>query len=782
MTLPDYFKGFGRQLAKHKGYFIIHILGITLGLTAAGFALIYVHHELSYDTMHPEAPRIYRVSYQNKSGWFASLARPYADALRMGSIPQIESVVRLRRWPAKMVYVGGKRLHSPKLLFTDPATDYFRFFYTPFVQGDATSALRAPNSAVISETLSRTYFGSSMAVGQMLRLDTMELTVTGVMKDLPSRTHLVFDMLISNSEAMDAASAHYTYAMLASSASPDETAARILSLPVEVSTFQVPLAMRLINVRDLHYEGNMTYEFKPAGSKTYLWILVTIGVIIIVIAGTNYVNLSVALYAYRSKEIAVRKSIGASATGLSRQFFIESCAIILVAVMLSGLLIVTLTPKFNELMGLRVTFPFSSPWFVVCMLAIALIIATCAAIYPITVLPGVRILDLFKSSGITTHHGLRLRKILLTVQFVILFFVCCSLWFINSQFNYVLNKDLGFTKEGVIKLKGAWNVDSTHYWRLKAELSKDPSVLFVSEGYAPGDEDYGYTFRVGDNPSIQENLLVHNSDYDYLCVLGIRVIDSLHVTGTAGTPRRRYFVNEAMAKLFGPGSIIGKSFVLNPGQKSERSIAVDGVVSDYNFQSLHSPVGPQVLSLSERSKYVDGTVLVKVATTNLQSTIEFVHATLAKVVPEEPLTIDFLEDDLEGLYHQEAHMNRAVVVLAVISLILSFTGLLALCSYMVEFRLKEVAVRKVFGAGTSHIIALFARNFLGITIISFLAGATASIFFMDKWMESFAYRIAVGATPFFIILFGTIALVLSLVCIQSMRAARLNPSAVLKNE
>jgi len=777
-----YFKGFTRHLAKYKGYFLVHLFGITLGLTAAGISVMYLHHELSYDTNHAEPHRIYRVSYQNKSGWFAALPRSYSDALQLGSVTGIESLVRFRRWPAKIVRVGDERFQGQRVLFTDPCTKFFSFFNFPLVEGNPDAALVEPNSVVISETLAKRYFGDPYAVGKTFRLDTLHLTVTGVMKDLPSNTHLVFDMLIANTSAMDAASGHFTYARLLPTENPAAIADRVMALKVEVNAFQTPVAVKLINLPALHYAGNMTYELKPPGSRSYLWILGAIGLIIVVIAGTNYANLSVALYAYRSREIAVRKSIGASARGLSGQFFLESCATILVAIVLSVCLLQVLAPAFNTFMDLRIESPLRSVWVIGTVVVLGLTIAGCAAIYPISVLPGIRILDLFRNSGITTHHGLRLRRTLLTIQFAILFFVCVSLWFIHSQVNFMMNKDLGFVKEGVLKLKGAWNVDSTHYWKLKEELKQHPAVQFVSEGYAPGDEDYGYNFGAVGDPVAKGSALMHSTDVDYLSVLGIAVVEGADIRNGATVTRRLCYVNQTLATALGLRQAVGEKFVLNHGEKNERTITIDGVVADYNFHSLHATVGPQILWLSNRSKSVDGTILVKVSTENLATTVAFVQEKLNAVVPNEPVTIDFMDQDLARLYYQEVHLDKAVSVLLVISLILSFTGLLALCSYMVEFRLREVALRKVFGADAAQIIVLFSGSFMKVLVVSFAIGAVLSVYFLQSWIATFAYRVTLGALPYFLAFCFVSGLTLMLVGAQSLRAIRQSPARILRNE
>lgn len=774
---------FLRFLISKKWYYLTNIFGITAGLVAVGFTVLYLEHELSYDTFHPKTSNIYRISYKNKSGWFASLAKPYSNAVYEGILPEVESTIRVRRWGAQYTHVNDQKFYEQKLLITDPGSHFFDFFYFPLLEGNRDEVLQKEYSVVLSSSLAAKYFGNKSAVGEVIRLDTISLTVTGVFADLPSNTHLSFDLLITFKRAMDEASGHFIYVLLNDAPNIAALESKIMLLPIETTAFYKPEAMRLINLPDLHFEGNLTYELKPPGSISSLWILGSIGLTILLIAGTNYINLSIALYAYRSKEIAVRKSIGASSVTLTHQFLIESAAEVVLAFTLSIGIVYLLMPAFNDLMQIRVDGPFSSTGFMIVMPLLVCAIAGLATLYPTLILPRIRILDLFKSSGITSHHGLRLRKALLVVQFAVLFFVCCSTWIINDQFFFMKNKDLGFRKEGVIKIKRVWDIDSARYQRLKSVLLQHPAVIAVTEGYVPGDEDYGYQYRGENSLDQYEGLLIHSTDHDYLSTIGVRAKEGIILNEDKDQwPGKVCVINETLAKQLGYKQAVGHTITLRPGLKNERTYTIDGVVHDYHFFSLHNAVAPIMLMLHSRSNYVEENILVKVQTSRLEETLRHVRKNLEAIAPDVPAQIGFLDDDIEKMYLQEARLEKNIRILVVLSIILSLTGLVALCTYLIEFRMKEIAIRKVFGAETWNIISLFLKIFLRVVIAAFVIGGIASWFVMDRWMESFAYRIQVAPTIYLITFFGILAITFLLSILQSMRAVRINPVKLLKED
>jgi putative ABC transport system permease protein len=773
-------RSFVRLFQKRKSYYITNVAGLAIGLAAAGFSILYFQHELSYDSFHGNSDKIYRVSYKNDAGWFASFSAPHSNALAQDTVPEVEDIARVRRWQSKFVFVGDQKFYESKVLITEPGTHLFKMFSFPFKEGDPGKALASDNSVIISTSLARKYFGDKPALGEPLKFDTIALTVTGVFRDLPTNTSFNFEMMIVNRHVMELANGVFTFVQLRDNADPHQLESKLLRADVGPARQNV-LDVKLLPIEDLHFDGNLTFEMKPAGSRSYLWILGAIGTTILVIAFTNFINLSIALYARRSREIAVRKSVGATSTLLSRQFYLESIATISVSFLLALVTIYLLMPALDRLLEIKPPNPLTSVPFVVIMALLLPAMSLLAGAYPAFILPRIHILDLFRQTGIATNHGLRLRMLLLGFQLVVLFFVCCALWVVHEQFQFIKNKDLGFNQHGVIKIKRAWGVDSTLYQTFKTRLLRYSAIEAVSEGYAPGDEDYGFQFRAEGAAEIMEGALSHGTDYDYLTVLGIRPIAGAIATNDRSSlPAKSVVINETMGKMLGYKDPVGRSFVFNPGSEYEKTLIIDGVVADYNFNSLHTAVTPQVLHLYQVTKYVDESILVKVNTVQLAETVKYIQATIDELAPQIPLEITFMEDALNRLYKQETTLSKVVTILVTISLLLSIVGLVALCSYMIEFRQREIAIRKVLGAATTRIIVLFIKSFLGTTLGAFVVAAPICYISMNNWMQSFAYREEIHVSWFVVVLIGVLVIIIGLAVAQTARAANLNPTKVLK--
>jgi putative ABC transport system permease protein len=772
-----------RNFLRKKWYHFFQVLSLTIGLEATGFTVLYLEHEWTYDAWHPNADQKFRISYENKSGWFASLAKPYSDEVVSGNFAGVESVVRVRRWTSKYLYVKDKKFYEQKILFTDPCSKFLTFFDFPLVEGDIAMALSNSNSALISATLASKYFGDQPALGETIKLDTMHLTVTGVFADIPSNSHLEFDLLLTNAAAMEKASGYFTYVELNPLTDKAQFVNKLSGVPVEEGSFYKAKSITLLNLPEIHFNPQFTYELKPPGNRSYLWVLGSIGVIILLVAGTNFTNLSIALFAYRSKEIAVRKSVGASVQTLAKHFMFEAIFFVLISTAFSVGLIYLLSASFNDLMQIRLASPLSSSAFLFSMIALASSISILVALYPTIILPRIKVIDLFKRTGITNQHGLKLRWGLIAIQFTILFFVCISLWIINEQLEFIQNKDLGFRKDGIIKIKRAWNIDSTKYVALKSRLLQHNSIVSVSNGYLPGDEDYGFPFR-GENGEIpEEGMLVQGTDFDYLRTLGITALDGLILNSDQSLwPGKVCVVNETLARKLNYDNPIGKKLILRPGQANERQFLIQGLVKDYNYNSLHTQIPPIMLNLSAAVKYVNENIFIRANTNNLQTTLRFISQTVNEIAPDVPLVIGFLDEDLEKEYLQETRLRVAAKTLVIISIVLCITGLIATCSYMIEFRMKEIAIRKVFGAMQWNIMALFSKVFVQVSVLGFVVGSIFAYAATSAWIQDFAYRITIGFTPFASAFVAILTSTILVVCLQSAKAVRLNPTKVLKDE
>jgi putative ABC transport system permease protein len=316
---------------------------------------------------------------------------------------------------------------------------------------------------------------------------------------------------------------------------------------------------------------------------------------------------------------------------------------------------------------------------------------------------------------------------------------------------------------------------------MKMELLQHSIIEAVSQGYAPGDEDYGAPFRADDNTAIKEGALVQMSDYDYLQVLGVRPLKGAILQNDINSlPRRSCFINETMAKQLGYDDPVGRKITLEPGMKHEKTHTIDGVISDYHFSSLHHSIAPQILFLKKVSNYVAENILVRVNPANIVEAVDLVQKKIDTHFPGIPVEISFLDTDLEKLYKQETRLSKVVTILVTISLLLSVVGLVALCSYMIEFRQREIAIRKVLGAATVSIISLFTTVFVRTTILAFIVAAPVCYLAMEKWMEEFAYREKIQLSWFVYVLVGVLVITIGLAVSQIIRAANLNPTKVLK--
>jgi len=782
-VFKNYFKTAIQNLLKRRFYSVINILGLSLGLTAAAITVLYVRHELSYDNFHHLSDRTYRISGEQEETWFASLSAPYSNALYHQTFPEVEAITRVRPWPPKFIRYANEKFYEDKILFTDPGSDFFKIFNFSFIQGNANEALKQPNAVVLTSSVAQKLFKHENSIGKAIIYDTFHLTVTGVIKDLPSNTHFDFTVLISNAQAMQDAFALNTYCVLSKNADINGFKNKLPALSKPANKFQIIQEAAIIPLRKLHFDANMTYEMKPPGSKLYLLLFNLIGLMIVFLSCVNYMNLSIAMYAERRKEIAVRKVVGAGNFGLALQFMIEAISLCLICLPFSLVLLQLILPWFNQFMQvqLRNEFIFSLPAFGI-LLGITLFIGIISGSYPAWVLPKLKATMLFHRLNITSRGGLNLRQVLVTFQITVLVIIISAGWIMYRQLDYIKQKDLGFNKDAVLKLKGAWMVDSAQYYALKNELLKSHFIKSVSQGFAPGDEDYGFSYKAEGSNTVYNDLILFGADDDYLKTLGIELLDANFKNVGKEKLLRYTLINETLARRLGYTEPVGKRIIFSPGKEYEETYIIDGVVKDFNFFSLHQPVGPMLLNIRPFGSGIHENILVKLQTPDISKAMDFIRKKTEQFIPNIPITAEFLDDSLNKLYNEEQKLSALTRVLMLVTLFLSITGLVGLASYMVQLRIKEIGVRKVLGASVVDILKLLGYSFIKMLVIAIVAGSCISIFAMQKWLQNFAYKTPVSWTVFA----GTSAVLLFIiiitVCGHSLKAALVNPVKLLRTE
>lgn len=781
--LKNYFISAIRNLYRRRFYSAMNIFGLTLGLTAAAIVILYSRHELGYDRFHPESDRTYRISGNRKfnNTWFVGLPITYSNELYRKTLPEIETIVRIRLWSPKFIRYENNKIYEEKVLITDPGSDFFKLFNFQFIEGSAIEALKQPNSVILTSSVAQQLFGSDDPLGKSIIFDTLHLVVTGIIKDLPSNTHFDFKVLFTSASAMEDAPATITYATFSPNTDMKVFKRKLLSLPEPANKFDIIEDAAIVPLRDLHFKANMTYEMKAPGSKRYFLSFVFTGIMILMLSCVNYMNLSIALYTERRKEIAIRKVVGAGNASLAMQFLIEAICLSFICLPFTLLLMEWMLPWFNQLMNVRLQNEFirSLPDF--SLLAGSMILmGIVSGSYPAWVLPRLKAIMLFKKGNMLSKSGLSLRQALITFQIAVLVLIISASWIIHNQLRYMQDTDLGFQKEGVLKLKGAWWVDSAQYHTLKNELLRYPSIQQVSSGFAPGDEDYGFSFRVADSDIVYNDLITYVTDDDYLETLGLDLLQADFNHFPDQKPARRILINETLAQRLGP-DVLGKNIIVSPGDE-ERMYTINGVFKDFNFFSLHQPMAPMLLRVQSDGSAIYENILIKIQTQHYSQTMEHIKKKVDEIVPDIPLTPEFLDDALNKLYDKEQKLLALNKQLLLVAVLLSILGLAGLAGYMSELRTKEIGVRKVLGASVMNVLALLSKDFIRLVLIAMIIATPVAWYAMNKWLQDFAYRIDIQWLMFVLVGLLTVVITLLTVSFQSVKVALANPIDSLRNE
>lgn len=765
--------------SKYNG---INIVGLSIGLAVTALVLLYARHEFSYDRFHEHHRNIVRISGKQSDTWFATLPPMHSGVLLSHQLPEVEKVVRLRRWPPKYISNGKEKFYESRVLFTDSGSKFFELFQFPLMYGRTKTALDENNSAAVTESVAMRLFGRSEVTGEVIQYDTMQLRITAVLKELPSNTHLNFSVLICNDRAMANAKAHFTYGLLTKTANRLLLQQKLMAITSPMNKSEHLQDCQILSLDDLHFDSNMTFEMRPPGNKAYLYIFLLIGLMILVLSCFNFINLSIALYAHRSKEIAVRKVIGASRSSIAKQFLLEAVFISMICVPLALAWLEFLLPYFNDYMGIRLENIFLQGIAgFASLLLLSAIIGLLAGLYPAVVLPRIHALVLFKKGLTTSLKGSHLRSCLVGFQITMLVMILSGSWVIHQQLSFIQKKDLGFTHEGVIKLRGAGMMDSLQFARIKAELLLLPSVVHVSHGLAPGDEDYGTPYQTEGSTTIHSDLIAFPVDKEYIATMGIQLLETDFRSLGENTASRIVLVNETLAKQLGR-NCIGQQIVLYPGKEYEAKRTVNGIFRDFHFFSLHQPVVPMMLILRQVTTKPNENVLVKFQSRNLPETVASIAATARKVVTDIPLTPQLLDDSLTVLYDKEKKLSFFCMILLGVAVALSALGLVGLASHSAEARTKEIGIRKILGASITQLITILSAPFVRMAAIAWLVGCLLSYQLGTNWLQGFAYAIKLDAIPYLLTGVSILAILLLTVGLRTLTASLANPTESLRSE
>jgi putative ABC transport system permease protein len=800
-----------RNIFRQKIYSLINILGLAMGLACSLLIMVFVMHELSYDQFHAKKDRIYRLCVKGKLGEaemnMAYTAVPTGPAFDQ-EFPEITEAVRLENWNDMLFRFGERVFIEDDLLWTD--SGFFKVFDFKLISGQPDQVLTEPQTIVLTETMANKYFGEEEAVGKSINMgsDSMEYRVTGIVEDPPENSHLGFNF-IASFHSLDKAKSTFwlshnlsTYFLLEDGVDIgllEEKMQPVMLkyvgpeveqfLGIQLDQFVEAgnaYGMYLQPLSDIHLNPEVQQSMKPPHEKKYIYIFSLIAIFILVIACINFMNLSTARSANRSREVGLRKVMGSTRNLLVGQFLLESIFISLIALILGVMILELLLPAFRNLVHLELSINyFANPVVIPSLVILVFFVGLLSGSYPAFYLSSFRpnaVLSGKLASGMKTGW---LRGILVVLQFAISIGIVIATMVVLKQVNYLLKKDMGYETEQMVIIQRAEALGKEHIQTFKQEIANIPGVVASTNStMLMGDPNNSNSYMIEGQPFENSYVLwTVWTDFDYAETYGLELVKGRYLSGEYATDSTNVVVNEAAVRSFhmeDPLSIR----IIQPGRTPEERIyhQIVGVVKDFHFASLHSPIEPFVMIHKDEDWNWGGYLTIRLETENLQRTLNEIEQIWKEFTNDQPMEYSFLNEDLAGKYGEEKRTGTIFGIFSILAILVACLGLLGLSSYSAEQRTREIGVRKVMGATVSSIVRLLSKETLMLILISAVISIPVAWITMGNWLESFAFRIKMDPFIFILAFLGALLLALLTVSIQALNAALTNPADSLRYE
>jgi putative ABC transport system permease protein len=803
--LYNYFNIALRNLLKNKTHTVINILGLSLGVASVFLIALYIKGELSYDRFHDQPENLYRISWEDDNPQTRT-PHPMAQAL-VQDFPEVESAVSLSPlWAPGLTRETHSFRNPEKAERYDEAgilavdTTFFKVFSFELVKGNPKTALKNINGLLISESAARKYFGDEEPVGRQLSVDgdSYLVEVAGVFKDVPAHSHFHFDFLVSyvREKSYDPDDeyytwrdfGHYNYVRLKPGTDAKALEGKLMEWSRKYINFSEEdfkaltaqqLGFKLQPVTDIHLHSRLRWELEPNGNIDYIFILAAAGLLTLVIACINFMNLTTAKSAERAKEIGVRKTLGAFRSQLSMQFLTESIVVALAAILISVLVVEISLPFFNYATGLSLQIHYAQYLFILAGLGI--LIGFLSGLYPAIYLSGVKPHVILKGKLIQTQEGANLRKALIVFQFSMSMILISASVIIFNQLSFLKSKNLGFGKEEVIVIPVKRDDGFDRLEALRNELLKIDGVLSVSaSSNIPGKQFNQHAIAAAKHPDDDIGSSEAFVDYDFFKTLDIQLSSGrFFLRESPSDTTATFVINETAARqLYQDDPAVGQELLWNNDGEIIRG-SVIGVVKDFHFQSLHEPIRPLLFLVSEDAF---NHILVKLDPTDFQNKIASIEKVYKTIEPYFGFEFAFLEDNLNDQYAAEQRTGTILAAFSVIGISIACFGLFGMSLLTFHHKIKEISVRKVLGASPLNLLVMLLGNFTKLIIISILLAVPVVWWIMDGWLDNFSYQIAIDPLIFFFSGIGLIVIAWVTLSYFTVKASRLNPAETLKSE
>jgi putative ABC transport system permease protein len=814
--IKNYFKIAFRNLWKNKGYSAINIFGLAIGLASCLLITLYVTDELSYDRHFKNSERIYRINSDIRFGG-ADLHMTATSDMMGGLLkkdyPQVEEFTRIyTNEGPKLLRKGSEYITESRLAYAD--STFFSVFQLPALEGDTRTALNEPNTTVITESAAKKYFGSVNVMDKIIEVKNDDnkvntaYKITAVIKNIPKETHFDFEFLLSMKNVdyqWGQLTSHNFHTYLLLKPGTDYKAFE-KNFEQFSEKYVVPFAQQfvkissmadfrkagnrldysLIPLTDIHLHSDFTYEITPSGNIQFVYIFSAVALFILILACINFMNLSTARSVKRAKEVGIRKVLGTERKTLISQFLIESTITAAISLIIAIAIAYFVLPVFNDVAAksLSVKDLFSA-YILPFLLLLPFVVGLLAGSYPALFLSRFRPIVVLKGNMNTGFKKSNLRNALVIFQFATSIILIIGTAIVYSQLNYIQNKKLGFNKDQVLIIDGAYALGNNAQAFKNDVLAMQGVTSGTLSSYLPvtnsSRSDNTYSKEAVMDTENGLDMQTWRIDYDYIKTMGMEIVKGRNFSKNFGSDSAAMLITETTAKMLGYDDPIGKMIYSPtgiPGEGALVPIQIIGVVKDFHFESLRKKLGPLCFFLDNST----GLASFKVSAASAKTLIPQIESKWKAHAPGMPFSYRFMNDSFNDMYRSEQRAGAIAIVFAVLAILIACLGLFGLVTYMAEQRTKEIGIRKVLGASVGNVVTMLSKDFLLLVGVASVLAFPIAWWAMNKWLQDFEYRVNISAWIFVIAAGAALLIALLTVSFQAIKAALANPVKSLRTE
>jgi putative ABC transport system permease protein len=807
--IKNYLKIAWRNLLRNKAYSLINIMGLAIGLCCFLLISLYVMDEWSFDRFNPNADRIYRVNSDIRFGGgdlHAALSSDMMGQVLKKDYPQVEQYTRIFQPGYELIKKGSSYIKESNIAYVD--STFFELFPFPAISGNTRRALDNPNSIVITESAAKKYLGTTDVLGKTLETPDANHSfykITAVIKDMPQNSHFHFDLLfpmknLNYQWGQFTSHNFHTYLLLTKGT---DYHAFEKNFDAYILKYVLPYVQQFIKINSMdefrkagnslvysltpmlkiHLYSDYSFELAPNGNIQFVYIFSIVALFILAIACINFMNLTTARSANRAREVGIRKVLGTERRELVMQFLMESTLMVILSLGLAIGIVRLVLPLFNQVANKSMEMnQLFSPLILPLLVVLPFLVGLLAGSYPAFFLSGFRPIEVLKGKLQLGSRSGKLRSGLVVFQFTTSLLLIIGTLVIYRQLNYIQNKDIGFNKDQVLIINDAYSLnDQVNAFKndlleLKGVKSATLSSFLPVGNSSRSDQSFfkDAAMDVKNGFDMQD----WSVDYDYVQTMGMQILSGRNFSREFGSDSSAMIINETTAKLLGYKDPVGKRIYTTDNNNKPVSLAIIGVVKNFNYESLRQNIGPLSFSLGKGGDLLS----FKISTANLTPILNRVESDWKRLAPGMPFSYRFLDDSFEEMYRTEQRTGEIVLIFSVLAILIACLGLFGLSAFMAEQRNKEIGVRKVLGATVENIVRLLSRDFVILIGVAFVIAVPLGWYGMHKWLDNFAYRIPLSWWIFAFAGLLVLGIALLTVSFQAIRAAVSNPVKALRSE